>query len=107
MVAVTLADDWIHSVLSLATSPTPGGGVILMIAMFHRIVYRLQHQSDAGGKNSLKLLIWIQFPHSLCQKVLEANTEGPDGGQQGQRLTSLARREVSHRLQPGQGQRPL
>ena len=48
---VTLADDWILSVLSLASSPTPRGGVILMIAMFRRIVYRPQHQSDAVKKN--------------------------------------------------------
>lgn len=50
MATVTLADDWIHSVLSLATSPTPRGSVILMIAMFHHIVYRLQHQSNAAKK---------------------------------------------------------
>lgn len=47
MATVTLADDWIHSVLSLATSPTPRCSVILMIAMFHHIVYRQQHQSNA------------------------------------------------------------
>lgn len=41
MTEVTLADDWIHFVLSLATSPTPRGSVIFMIAMLHHIVYRL------------------------------------------------------------------
>lgn len=50
MATVTLADDWIHSVLSLAASPTPRCSVILMIAMFHHIVYRLQHQSNAEKK---------------------------------------------------------
>lgn len=78
MATVTLADDWIHSVLSLATSPTPRGRVILMIVMFHHIIYRLCHQSDPGWKEKktqtvLKkkitlLLIWIQFPHSLCDE---------------------------------------
>lgn len=50
MATVTLADERIHSVLSLATSPTPTGGVILMIAMSHHIVYSLKHQSNAGIK---------------------------------------------------------
>lgn len=48
MVTVTLADDWIHSVLSLATSSTPRGSVMLMIMMRHRIVYRLRHQRVAA-----------------------------------------------------------
>lgn len=34
--------------LSLAISPTPRGSVILMIVMFHHIVYRLRHQSNLG-----------------------------------------------------------
>ncbi len=55
MATVTLADDWIHSVLSLATSSTPRGSVILMIAMFHHIVYRLRHQSNAGKKTETEL----------------------------------------------------
>lgn len=61
-------DDWIHSVLSLATSPTPRSSVILMIAMFHHIVYRLQHQSDAAKKNPPKpLFFWFGFNfHTLC-----------------------------------------
>lgn len=46
-------------------------------------------------------------------KLLSKSTQkckgllGPDrGGQQGQRLTSMARQEASYQLLPGQGQRP-
>lgn len=55
MAAVTLADDWIHFVLSLATSLTPKGGVMILIMMLHHIIYRLQHQREAS------LLIWIKL----------------------------------------------
>lgn len=64
MAAVTLADNWIHSALSLAASPTLRGTVILMIAMFHHIVYSLQNQSKKKRKKTLPL-IWIQFPQSF------------------------------------------
>lgn len=50
MATVTLADDWIHCVLSLASSPTPGGSVILMIVTFRRIVYSLRHQKQSCKK---------------------------------------------------------
>lgn len=50
MATVTLADDGISSVLSLASSATPRGGVMLMIVTLRRIVYRLRHQSDILGE---------------------------------------------------------
>lgn len=69
MATVTLADDGISSVLSLASSATPRGGVMLMIVTRGRIVYRLRHQSDVlgeggregglgGGQHFLKKTLW-------------------------------------------------
>lgn len=61
MVTVTLADDWIHFVLSLATSLTPRGSVMFMIMTLHHIIYRLWHQRVAAFQNTLLFLFGFNF----------------------------------------------
>lgn len=61
MATVTLADDGISSVLSLASSATPRGGVMLMIVTLRSIVCRLRHQSDILGEGEGGLGVGATF----------------------------------------------
>lgn len=91
MATVTLADDGISSVLSLASSATPRGGVMLMIVTLRRIVYRLRHQSDILGeggrgwggqhlkkKNSLEICLSKTMPLHwfFCRKCWSETKTG-------------------------------
>lgn len=93
--------------------------------------YRLQAETSKEWWRKKKkitlFMIWTRFPHShfweevplrrgrhLSWKYMNKSWKGEKhrrtqtgGGQRGQRLTSLARREVSYRLLQGQGRCPL
>lgn len=69
MIGFTLCYRWLHP-----PSPTPRGSVILMIAMFHRIVYRLKHQRN-GEERKKKITLFMISTLSLLRRSASATRE--------------------------------